>query len=77
MHSHLHTIIEECTLVLISIIEYKIEKRVKFVLPNNQAKIRVTTNKLTCGEKFELNPTFGCFTLQENETTIAIGKILR
>jgi peptide chain release factor subunit 3 len=76
---HLHTIITECMVTVVSQIDHKEggEKRVKFVLPNNYAKVRISTYGPICGEKYENLPSMGRFVLREDDVTIAIGKIVR
>jgi peptide chain release factor subunit 3 len=63
---HMHTIIDECTLELMAEIDKdKNEKKTKFVLPKSRAKVRITTNNIVVGEKFEKFSALGRFILRD------------
>ena len=64
---HIHTIIDECSLELVSEIdkETKKEKKSKFLLPKSRAKVKITVNNVICGEKFEKFATLGRFILRD------------
>jgi peptide chain release factor subunit 3 len=76
---HYHTAIEEVELSIMAEINKKREEntKVKFIKSNSRAKVLLKTNNLVCGEKFDVCPTLGRFTLRYASTTIAVGKILK
>lgn len=75
---HYHTAIEEVELsIMAEINKKKEETKVKFIKSNTRAKVLLKTSNLVCGEKFDVCPTLGRFTLRYASTTIAVGKILK
>jgi len=85
---HFHTCIEDCTIDLICELnrQNKEEKKVKLLKSFSKGRVNIKTTNPICGEKFEVIPSLGRFTLRDegkyinhhlNLRTIAIGRILK
>jgi len=77
---HSHTLVEDCTIEsIVETIDTKTKKRsVKppFAKQDQYATMVINFDKTIAVESFKDNPALGRFTLRDEDTTVAIGKIL-
>lgn len=79
---HLQAMTEEVTIkALICLVDKKTgeksKTRPRFIKQDQIAIVRFVSNHLICMETFKDHPQLGRFTLRDEGTTIAIGKILK
>jgi len=79
---HLQAMTEEVTIkALICLVDKKTgeksKTRPRFIKQDQIAIVRFVSNHLICMETFKEHPQLGRFTLRDEGTTIAIGKILK